>query len=137
MTLKCRPHLFAPACPNPINMITIKDSISFLLLLVPKQTSRQSSLATRLNKLPHLSLANQQRHLCKCTFSKSLTYNLAILKERCNRGINLQVTFQNITNKNRLYMKSPSPEAQCAENVFRMQYPRCAISFTNNISRSG
>ena len=34
-------------------------------------------------------------------------------------------------------MKSPSPEAQCAENVFRMQYPLCAISFTNNISRSG
>ena len=40
------------------------------------------------------------------TFSKSLTYNWANLKDLCNRGINVQVTFQYITNKNSICMKS-------------------------------
>ena len=47
-------------------------------------------------------------HLCKCTFSKGLTYNQANLKELCNRG-----TLQDITNKNRHCMKSPTPATQC------------------------
>ena len=32
-------------------------------------------------------------------------------------------------------MKSQAPEAQCAEDVFQMQYLICAINFTNNISK--
>ena len=32
-------------------------------------------------------------------------------------------------------MKPQAPEAQCAEDVFQMQYLICAINFTNNISK--
>ena len=28
-------------------------------------------------------------------------------------------------------MKSPIPETQCAESIFQMQYPICAVNFTN------
>ena len=66
----------------------------------------------------------------------SLTYNYANLKELRNRDIKLQVTFHNITNKNRGSMKSPTPEAQCAVGAFQKQYPICAVNFTNNISKS-
>ena len=30
-------------------------------------------------------------------------------------------------------MKSPTPEAQCAEGTFQMQYLICAVNFANNI----
>ena len=33
-------------------------------------------------------------------------------------------------------MKSPTPEAQCAEGTFQIQCPICAVIFTNKISRS-
>ena len=33
-------------------------------------------------------------------------------------------------------MKSPTPETQCAEGIFQMQYPICVVNFTNKISRS-
>ena len=33
-------------------------------------------------------------------------------------------------------MKPPTPEAQCAEGIFQIQYPFCAVNFTNNVSRS-
>ena len=49
----------------------------------------------------------------------------------CNRG-----TLQDITNKNRHCMKSPTPETQCAEGIFQMQYPICAVNSTNKISSS-
>ena len=32
-------------------------------------------------------------------------------------------------------MKSPTPEAQSADDIFQMQYPICAVDFTNNLSR--
>ena len=48
-----------------------------------------------------------------------------------------QLTYlQDITNKNRHCMKSPTPEKQCNEGIFQIQYPICAINFTNKISRS-
>ena len=31
-------------------------------------------------------------------------------------------------------MKSPTPEAQCAEGVFQIQSPICDVYFSNNIS---
>ena len=31
-------------------------------------------------------------------------------------------------------MKSPTPEAQCAEDVFQIQSPICDVYFSNNIS---
>ena len=31
-------------------------------------------------------------------------------------------------------MKSPTPEAQCAEGVFQIQFPICGVYFSNNIS---
>ena len=34
-------------------------------------------------------------------------------------------------------MKSQNPDAQCAESIFQMQYPICAVDFTNNTSKSG
>ena len=34
-------------------------------------------------------------------------------------------------------MKSPTPETQCAERIFQMQFPICAVNFINKISRSG
>ena len=34
-------------------------------------------------------------------------------------------------------MKPPTPEAQCPEGIFQIQYPICAVNFTNNVSRSG
>ena len=49
----------------------------------------------------------------------------------CNRG-----TLQDITNKNRHCMKSPTPETQCAEGIFQTQYLVCALNFINKISRS-
>ena len=61
------------------------------------------------------------KHLYKCTFSKSLTYNQVILKELRNRG-----NLQDITNKNKHCMKSPTPEIQCAQGIYQMQYPICA-----------
>ena len=30
-------------------------------------------------------------------------------------------------------MKSPTPEAQSAEDAFQMLYPICAVNFTNNV----
>ena len=38
--------------------------------------------------------------------------------------------------KNRHCVKSPTPETQCAEGIFQIQYPICAVNFTNKISRS-
>ena len=69
------------------------------------------------------------KHFYDCTFSKSLTYNQANLKELCNRS-----TLQDITNKNRHCMKYQT--SQCAEGIFQMQYPICAVNFINKISRS-
>ena len=43
---------------------------------------------------------------------------------------------QNITNKNRHCIKLPITETQRAECIFQMQYPICAVNFTNKISRS-
>ena len=40
-------------------------------------------------------------------------------------------TLQDITNKNRHCMKSPTSETQCAEGIFQMQYPVCAVNFIN------
>ena len=31
-------------------------------------------------------------------------------------------------------MKSPTPEAKCAEGVFQIQSPICGVNFSNNIS---
>ena len=33
-------------------------------------------------------------------------------------------------------MKSPTPETQCAVDIYQMQYSICAVNFTNKISRS-
>ena len=33
-------------------------------------------------------------------------------------------------------MESPTPETQCAEGIFQLQYPICVVNFTNKISRS-
>ena len=33
-------------------------------------------------------------------------------------------------------MKSPTRETKCAEGIFQMQYPICAVNFTNQISKS-
>ena len=33
-------------------------------------------------------------------------------------------------------MKSPTPEKQFNEGIFQIQYPICAVNFTNKISRS-
>ena len=51
MTFKHPPHLFVPACPNPINVETMtRHHTQILCTTSPtKQTSRQSSHATRLN----------------------------------------------------------------------------------------
>ena len=29
-------------------------------------------------------------------------------------------------------MKSPTPEAKCAKDVFQIQYPNCRVNFSNN-----
>ena len=51
--------------------------------------------------------------------------------------MNAKVPFQEITNKNRRCMKSPTPETQCADVIFEMKHTICAVNFTNDISRSG
>ena len=95
-----------------------------------KQTSRQSSHATRRSSTPLLLPRIPTKHLYKCNFSKSLTYNWENLKEFCNRGIS-----QDITNKTGIAW-NPQPLRQCAEGIFQMQRPICAVNFTNKISRS-
>ena len=35
--------------------------------------------------------------------------------------------------EDRLYMKSPSPEAEYAEGVLQIQSPVCGVNFSNNI----
>ena len=52
-----------------------------------------------------------KKHILKCTFSKSLTHKYANLKERYNHVIKVQVTTKNNKKEDRLYMKSPTPEA--------------------------
>ena len=39
--------------------------------------------------------------------------------------------------EDRLYMKSPTPEAYCAEDVFQLQSPTCGVNFSNNINNPG
>ena len=34
-------------------------------------------------------------------------------------------------------MKSPTPEAKCAEGVFQIQCPICGVNFLNNLSIRG
>ena len=74
---------------------------SFLLTLVP-QANRKAviSCSPRLNK-----------DTLRCSFSKSPGKNWTNLKELCNKGINVRITIKDITNKGRLCMNSPTPEA--------------------------
>ena len=71
--------------------------------------------------------------ILKCTFSTILTYNQAKLKKLCYRGINVQLTIQDMTKEDRLCMKSPTPDAQCTKSVFLVQSipPICAANFAN------
>ena len=43
---------------------------------------------------------------------------------------------QDITNTSKHCIKSPTPERQCVEGIFQMQYPICAVNVIHKISRS-
>ena len=57
------------------------------------------------------------------------------LKEPYNQDIKEYVTTIIFLKKeDRLYMKSPSPEAKCVRGVFQIQSPICGVNFSNNTS---
>ena len=62
----------------------------------------------------------------------SLAHKYVNLKETYNQDIKEQVTTK-FLKKDRLYMKSPTTEAQCA-CIFKIQSPICGANFSNNIS---
>ena len=59
-------------------------------------------------------------------FSMSLGRKYVNLKEPYNHVILLK--------KDRVYMKSPTPQAECAKAVFQIQSPICSANLSNNIS---
>ena len=64
-------------------------------------------------------------------FSMSLAHKYVNLKEPYNQDIKKHVTTNFFWKKgDRIYMKSPTPEAQCAEEgVFQIQSPVCGVNF--------
>ena len=115
-------------------MMTLKPPTSQpLLLQVPQK--KQLRLSTIHNPSPpgkpfcqaiHLSLGQTKspclhqhtnKHLLNCTFSKSVNNNQANVTEPYNQGIKVQIAAKDIK-KGRFCMKSPPPEAQCAEWCF-------------------
>ena len=38
--------------------------------------------------------------------------------------------------EDRLYMKSPTPEAKCTKTVFQIQSPIYGVNFSNNLSKN-
>ena len=68
----------------------------------------------------------------------SLAHKYVNLKESYNQDMKEQVAAKNIFKKEgRFYMKSPTPEAYCAEDVFQLQSPTCGVNFSNNINNRG
>ena len=108
--------LFNPFCFLPFPFFSLNTQLK-------KKKNKQKRKAKK-----NFALGSSISILLKYTFSKILNYNQANLKQLCNRGTISQVTFQDITNKNRLCMKSPTPEAQCAEDVFQMFF-KCNTLF--------
>ena len=49
----------------------------------------------------------------------------------------MQVTSRDIKKEARFYMKSPTLEAQCAEDDFQIQLPTSAVNFLSSMSNSG
>ena len=68
----------------------------------------------------------------------SLAHKYVNLKESYNQDMKEQVATKNVFKKEgRFYMKSPTPEAYCAEDVFQLQSPNCGVNFSNNINNRG
>ena len=64
----------------------------------------------------------------------NLAHKYVNLKESYNQDMKEQVTTKK---EDRLYMKSPTPEAYYAEDVFQLQSPTCGVNFSNNINNPG
>ena len=47
----------------------------------------------------------------------------------------MQVTTKDVKKEDRLCMKSPPPEADCAKGVFQIQMPISGVNFSNNMSK--
>ena len=59
----------------------------------------------------------------------SLARKYVHLKEPYNQDIKEQVTTIIFFKTGRLYMKSPTPEAKCAEGVFQIESPIWGVNF--------
>ena len=66
----------------------------------------------------------------------SLAHKYVNLKEPYNQDIKEQVTTKNFFKKKTFHSlhEISTPEAQCAEGVFQIQFPICGVNISNNIS---
>ena len=74
--------------------------------------------------------------LLKYNFSKNLTHNQRNLKQFYDQGIQVQVTNKNIKREDRLCMKFQPLKHSAQRGSFEFFTPICAVSISNNISRS-